>query len=113
MNERLRELRLYLNLSQKKFGERIFLSPDQISSLETGRRSFTDRVIRDICNEFNVNDFWLVNGEGQMLKDPLESIDAPNHIKDMLSKLITLNEKDQLKIMKILDALIEEEKEID
>lgn len=110
MNTRLKELRNNLGLSQKDFGNKICLSQDHISSLENGRRSITDRSIKDICNEFNVNENWLRFGEGKMFKDVTDGIDAPDHIKEMLRKIMALNENDQNKMNKILDAFILESK---
>ena len=110
MNTRLKELRNYLGLSQKDFGSKIFLSQDHISSLESGRRSITDRSIKDICNEFNVNEEWLRFGKGKMEKDVTDNIDAPDHIKEILRKIMTLSEDDQNKMNKILDAFILETK---
>ncbi len=110
MNSRLKILRNHIGLSQKEFGNQICLSQDHISSLESGRRSITDRSIKDICNEFNVNEEWLRFGKGKMLKDITDSIDAPDHIKEILRKIMILNEEDQNKMNKILDAFISESK---
>ena len=74
MNTRLKELRNHLGLSQKDFGSKIFLSQDHISSLEKGRRSITDRSIKNICNEFNVNEEWLRSGKGSMFQDITKDI---------------------------------------
>ena len=67
MNERLKLIRTTLNLSQEEFGSRIGItSRSHISSLENGKRTLTDRIINDICREFNVNELWLRTGEGSM-----------------------------------------------
>lgn len=66
MNERLKLLRRELGLNQKELGERIKLSQTHISSLENGAREMTDRILADICREFNINDNWLRNNEGPM-----------------------------------------------
>lgn len=75
MNERLNEIRTIKGLSQKAFGEMINLSPDMISLLEKGKRKFTERVICDICREFNVNREWFENGSGDKFVDVLSQID--------------------------------------
>lgn len=72
MNTRLKELRTYLKLSQKDLGDKISLSSDMISLLETGKRSFTERVIKDICRECNVSKEWFLNGDGEMFIDEIE-----------------------------------------
>lgn len=70
MNERLRELRIELHLSQEDFGSRIGIkSRAHISALENGTRNITDRIIFDICREFNVNEGWLRYGEGEIFDE--------------------------------------------
>lgn len=64
MKERLKKLRKTLNLKQETFGEKIKLSRSHVSSLENGVREVTDRIISDICREFNVDEHWLRTGEG-------------------------------------------------
>ena len=64
MNNRLKAIRKYFGLNQKEMGERINLSQTHISSLENGVREVTDRIISDICREFNVDEHWLRTGEG-------------------------------------------------
>lgn len=65
MNERLKQIRVKLNLSQEEFGTKIGIeSRSHISLLESGKRNITDRIINDICREFNVNENWLRTGVG-------------------------------------------------
>ena len=66
MQERIRELRKALNLTQAAFGERIAVKPNTITNYETGLRIPSDSVIRSICREFNVSERWLREGEGEM-----------------------------------------------
>lgn len=71
MNERLKDLRNSLSLSQEEFGERVGIkSRAHISLLENGTRNLTDRVISDICREFNVNEDWFRYGQGDMFVRP-------------------------------------------
>lgn len=63
MNTRLKELRIESNLSQEEFGKRIGLeSRSHISLLESGTRNITDRIVNDVCREFNINESWLRYG---------------------------------------------------
>lgn len=71
MNGKVKELRKYLNLTQKEFGERIGLKPNSISDIENGKNSLTDIVLKSICKEFNVNKDWLKTGKGEMFVDVL------------------------------------------
>lgn len=70
MNQRLFELRKALSLSQEAFAAKINIKPSTIGGYEKGRRVITDRVVSDICREFNVNEDWLRNGEGPMFRPP-------------------------------------------
>lgn len=107
MNNRLKELRHYLHLSQKDFGEKISITQNHISSLESGRRALSDRTMKDICNKFGVNEKWLRTGEGEMMIDIVEQLEnVDSETKDMLRKILALNSKDKNKIKKIIDAFI-------
>lgn len=66
INKRIKELRNQLNLSQEEFGKRISLVKSGVSNFESGARTVTDKNIKLICKEFNVNEEWLVNGIGEM-----------------------------------------------
>lgn len=66
MNERIKELRKKLELSQEAFAERIGLKGSAVSHLESGRRNITNQVITAICREFGVSEEWLRNGTGEM-----------------------------------------------
>lgn len=73
MNQRLLELRKALKLNQVNFGAKVNLKQTSISELEKGVRPLPDRVIADICREYNVNEQWLREGVGPMFR-PKKSI---------------------------------------
>lgn len=76
MNERIKEVREILKLTQESFGEKIGIqSRSHISALEKGTRSLTNRIINDICREFNVNEEWLRFGTGEIFKEETFSLD--------------------------------------
>lgn len=72
MKGRLKNIRKHFNLNQKEMGDKIKLSQTHISSLENGAREITDRIIYDICREFNLNEDWMRTGKGEMLVRQLE-----------------------------------------
>ena len=92
INTRLKELRKKEKLSQKVFGEKIFLSQDQISLLEQGKRNLTDRSINDICREFSVNKEWLIDGKGEIYLDCLKDLDIEKEVKEITNMLFELDE---------------------
>lgn len=67
LNKRLKEIRLLNKMSQEEFGKKIGIeSRAHISALESGNRNITDRIVKDICREFNINENWLRTGTGEM-----------------------------------------------
>ncbi|MEK5069777.1 helix-turn-helix transcriptional regulator [Sporosarcina sp. FSL K6-1508] len=66
MNERLKQLRKQLSLNQNEMAERMNLSRSHISSLENGVREITDRIINDVCREFDIKEEWIRTGKGEM-----------------------------------------------
>lgn len=70
MNERIKELRTYLGLSQKEFSQRVQVGQSTLAMFETGDRVPKDIHISQICSSFNVNEEWLRNGTGEMFVIP-------------------------------------------
>ena len=74
MNERVKEIRKFLNLTMEKFGERLGVKKNSISQIESGNRNLTDQMFLAICREFNVNEEWLRTGKGEMFVEDSDSI---------------------------------------
>lgn len=68
MNKRIKEVRKTLNLTQKKFGEKVGVTEGAFSNIEKGNRNVTEQMFKSICREFNVNEEWLRTGNGKMFK---------------------------------------------
>lgn len=66
INERFKQLRKSLNLTQVELGERIALSQGHLTSIENGKREVTERTVKLLVQEFNINEHWLRTGEGEM-----------------------------------------------
>lgn len=84
MITRIKELRISLDLNQTEFAQRVRLTPQSISMIESGKRPITDRLIHNICNEFGVDENWLRTGEGDMFP-PLPPED--DELIEMLGQL--------------------------
>ena len=69
MNERIRQLRKHLKLTQTEFGERLGIAGNTVTTYETSVRVPSSAVITSICREFNVNEDWLLTGEGEMFNE--------------------------------------------
>ncbi len=70
MNERLKELRKNLGLTQQEFAERLGIKRNAVTNYEVGRNAPADMVVSLICREFNVSETWLRTGEGEPFVQP-------------------------------------------
>lgn len=68
IGDRIRAVRKQLGLNQTDFGEKIGLKQTSLAQIETGARTATDRTTILICEKFNVNRVWLVEGRGEMFE---------------------------------------------
>lgn len=69
MNQRFKELRKAIGLTQEEFAERMNLSRSYINLIEMGKKIPAERTLKDICRTFKVNYIWLVHGSGEMFED--------------------------------------------
>ena len=65
-DERIKQIRKAVGLTQGEFAERIGLSRNYIAMIEIGQREPSERTIADICRVFGVSKLWLDTGEGEM-----------------------------------------------
>lgn len=97
-NERVRELRAELKLSQAAFGKEIKISQRAVGLIESGVNNLSPRTFELICYNFNVNPQWLESGEPPMF--------APSPEKDFLDRLAEekgLNPMEKALIGSIID----------
>ena len=66
INDRIRELRKALELSQEAFSEGIKVSRAYTGILERRGQPVNDRIISIICMVYRVNENWLREGKGDM-----------------------------------------------
>ena len=69
IGERIKLVRKEHNLTQEKFAERIHTSRSNLGNIETDTFAVQDRIIFEICREFDINREWLEFGDGKMLRD--------------------------------------------
>lgn len=72
MNERIKQLRKVLDLTQQKFADKLGVKRNTVGQWECGINAITDRVIFSICREFDVSEEWLRTGEGEMFEQLTE-----------------------------------------
>lgn len=68
MNERLKELRKHLHLTQRELAEKIGVSTSHVGDWECGRYKLTPARIAQICAALNVRREWFETGEGDVLE---------------------------------------------
>jgi transcriptional regulator with XRE-family HTH domain len=74
INDRLKEARLALELSQKAFSKGIFLkSAGYYGDIETHRNEVNERVIELVSSIYGVNKVWLRTGKGRMFDKKIDS----------------------------------------
>ena len=66
---RLKQVRQSIHLGSGDFARGAGIDPRNYSSIETGKRTVGERVLRDICDAYDINMNWLLTGEGEMLKN--------------------------------------------
>lgn len=72
--DRVSELRKQLGLTLEKFGKPLGVGKTAISRIENGERGLTEQMMKSICREYNVNEEWLRNGQGDMFRKPSDEI---------------------------------------
>ncbi|MEU4734766.1 MULTISPECIES: helix-turn-helix domain-containing protein [Streptomyces] len=65
----LRRLREQKGMTAEEVAERLLVSQSKISRLENGRRSISQRDVRDLCGVYEVDDRRIVDSLMQMAKD--------------------------------------------
>ena len=117
VNERIKELRSRLGLTQEEFSSKIGLSRNFIAQIETGTKKPSDRTIFDICEKFNVKEDWLRNGNGEMFvelsKDEqisamlgeIQRLGDENFKYRLVSALCKLSESDWTALENLVDMI--------
>ena len=107
INQRIKILRKSLNLTQKKFAEKIFVSTSFQTLTELGQKKVLDRHIKLIVTAFGVNEAWLRTGEGEMFD---KDVTPDYKISETLEIFKQLNPFFQDFILEQLHKLLEYEK---
>lgn len=107
IHERLKCLRETLNLTTRAFGATINMSGGAITNMEKGTRNITERTIRDICREYNVNYDWFTTGTEPMFTDVTNDLDIDDEVKQLARQYSLLNDTDRMLVKKIINSLSE------
>lgn len=104
-NERLKELRNNLQLSQEEMGKRLGVTRGALCKIELGDRKLTEQMALSICREFRVNYYWLTEGQLPMFTG------TPENVVDEIAEDYNLDVIDK-KIIENYLALPEEKRQI-
>lgn len=107
IHERLKYLRSQLGLTTRAFGASINMSGGAITNMEKGLRNITDRTVKDICREYNVNPDWLANGTEPVFQDAVSSLDIEEDVKQLARQYSLLSDKDRELVRSIIHSLYE------
>ena len=81
VNERIRQIRAALGISQREFASQVFISQSTFGEIETGVRRVNDRIIQLISTQFNVSRNWIKTGEGEMFRADKSSLNLEHLIE--------------------------------
>lgn len=107
IHERLTYLRKQLNLTTRAFGASINMSGSAVTNMEKGTRNITERTIREVCREYNVNPDWLINGTEPMFEDIISGLDIDDDVKQLTKQYSLLNDADRELIKRMINSLAE------
>lgn len=65
LNEKISKIRKESQLTQEMFAKKMGISKNYVNLIENGKKKPSDRLISDICRNFNVNKDWLKTGVGE------------------------------------------------
>lgn len=89
MNERIKQIREYLEMSRSEFGKKLGVSGDVVNNLERGRVEIKEDRIKLICSVFDVDESWLRTGNGEMYQPSTKN----QEISDFLNNIMELDDK--------------------
>ena len=106
VNQRIRQLRKELKLTQNEFSSIITISSGQLACIETEKRVVNDRTIKLICDSFKINNEWLRTGKGKIYINEEDS-----HHTKLVALFDTLRPKYQDFIIDSMNSFIKMQEE--
>ena len=85
MNNRIKELRKSLNLTQEEFSNRLAITKASVSRLESGINNPSDQTIKLICSEFCIRREWLEFGH-----EPMKAADLDGAPETLVPDLVSI-----------------------
>ena len=105
INERIRQLRRELGLTQSEFGKTIGLKTSAVSWLEKPGNNVTSQNRQVMCDKYHISMDWLENGTGSMYNEPSDPMEAVKGICQQYSLSMTAEQ-----ILRVFAMLTPEER---
>ena len=102
LNERIKELRSVLGITQEEFGKKLGITRSAISYLESGRSKLTDKTLFLICITFDVSKEWLRYGTGDMFITHTVGEELASYCGKLMAENDTEKEKYALIALKLI-----------
>lgn len=118
INGNMRRARIYLKFSQQEIANRLGLQRNSINLIENGKRTPSERTIREFCNQLNVNRHFLENGgsDSEILNNHLvlQEDEVTTFLKSCLDTYKKLDEPSKAIIKEAINEVLDNfNKEID
>lgn len=84
MNERIKELRKLLGLSQEEFGKKLGVTRGAITNIELNKTEPKPLFVDLICEVFGINKEWIEEGRGNTFKDLTLEEEIADFVGDLL-----------------------------
>lgn len=85
VNQRIRELRRELGISQVVFAARIGMTRGAITNIELNKLKPKELLIPLICKEFGCDEIWIRTGEGTMFGERSWQEEVAKYVGEVLS----------------------------
>ena len=102
INERIKEIRHTLNMSQREFAKMVYISNGYLSEIESGHKEVKDRLLHLVSSTFSVNKQWLLSGKGRIFNNTPEE-----KLERMTCLFNELHPEYQDFVLRQIDELIE------
>ena len=100
MNQRVKELRKILGLSQEEFAAQLGLTRGAITNIEHNKTEPKPLLVQLICKEFKVNEIWLRTGVG----DPFQKKERSQEMTELFADL--MNDRSESFRTRLITALL-------
>lgn len=86
MNNRIKEARKRLLLTQKEVGEKLGFTDNYIYMMECGKKAVSERYIHGLVTEYGINENWIRTGDGEMLMSTTKEEDIASIAASMMKE---------------------------